>query len=107
MGSISKQLVKVNLTKYISAKRRFVEQKTKLCTEKKPVKQSNGIRSQKKTARYDISNSVVIALNEKPAEIYFVKKTNIFCILYGLIHNHDNTRSLKRRIVLDGLNKKD
>ena len=48
VGSISKQLVKVNLTKYISAKRRFVEQKTKLCTEKKPVKQSNGIRSQKK-----------------------------------------------------------
>ena len=44
--SYSKKQSVPSLTKYISAKRRFVEQE--LCSEKKPVKQSNGIRSQKR-----------------------------------------------------------
>ena len=89
----------------ISAKRRFVEEKkdrTVLKTETSKTIKWHQISE--KAARCDISNPVAISLNEKPAEMYFVKGTNIF--VYRLIRNHNNIRSLERRIVPHGLNKK-
>ena len=54
-----------------------------------------------KAARHDISNPVTISWNEKPAEMYFVKRTNI--LLYGLIHNYNKIGILGRRIDPDSI----